>query len=80
MTVQRWDVNFYDGMADVMIEESVDGEYVEYEDYAELERQITAYQIAKDNLELRASKGEHYDALEYGTGGEVPIVFPAQVY
>jgi hypothetical protein len=60
MSVQRWDVNYYDSMADVAIEESDSGDYVEYDDYAYLavqlrdaKRELTAYQIAKDNLELR---------------------------
>lgn len=45
MSVQRWDVKH----------ERVDrtGEFVLYEDYQDLERELTSYQIAKDNLELR---------------------------
>jgi hypothetical protein len=53
-------------------ESDVEGDFVRYSDYVELERQITAYQIAKDNLEYR---------LYYGTNDDERVEMPpAQVY
>jgi hypothetical protein len=57
------------------------GEYVKAEDYDELVRQLTAYQIAKDNLELRLREWMHDARGTYTGPADDPIPdVSAQVY
>lgn len=52
-------------------------DYVDMRDYRELEQQLTAYQIAKDNLELRYRDAEYPNCM---SEDEHSVREPAWVY